>query len=665
MPRNKIHITIYISIALGFVLLLASILLSYQSLQNSSTLLKNLERSQIELLYRTNELDHEIKQSHVNVMQSLVVDKNIDMFDQKTITQQIQQKIQTIQNNLETSSLDAANFQEILNTIKKRSVGFSYVTTSLKEAVKSHDEQDIQDALVSFNLITQKFSYDVEQLLNILQSSVKEQIALLQDSNNKNIRIIIFSFAITLILILGALLKFNTLTRQILAELHLRKKAQQELLGAQDKLQNYNKTLQNEITKKTQELQTKIFTNHLTHLPNRNKILDDNMKKKFDKMALLNIDKFQSFNDIYGEEMGNVALQKTAKWLEEYLQNQNYLLYHLGGDEFVVVSLDTDEEEREFISYIKLLLRKYKSTPFQYDNIEHQFIMSSGITFTNKYKMLAFADMALKEAKQNNMPLSVFQDETDMQRSHKEDLEIQRQLKYAFEHNTLVSHFQPIVPIQDATKPTKFESLIRLIDENGNTLAPYKFIPVAKSIREYYKITRAVIHNTLATVQKYQIPSSINLSMTDITNERTMHYFFDTLEDFAYNELLTVELLETENFENYENVRKFCLKARTYGVKIALDDFGSGYSNFTHVLNLPIDYIKIDASLIATIDKDINLQVMVETIVTLAKKLEVETVAEFVSSADILHMVHSLGVDYAQGFHLGKPLAIEEHISLS
>jgi EAL domain-containing protein (putative c-di-GMP-specific phosphodiesterase class I) len=143
-----------------------------------------------------------------------------------------------------------------------------------------------------------------------------------------------------------------------------------------------------------------------------------------------------------------------------------------------------------------------------------------------------------------------------------------------------------------------------------------------------------------------------------------MSHFFEIIQNFEYNDLLTVELLETEDFKNYDDVYNFCSKVRSYGIKIALDDFGSGYSNFSHILHLPVDYIKIDASLISNIDRDLNSRLMVETIVDLAHKLNVYTIAEFVSSQDILDVITMLGVDYAQGFHLGKPEPIQKHLNL-
>ena len=189
------------------------------------------------------------------------------------------------------------------------------------------------------------------------------------------------------------------------------------------------------------------------------------------------------------------------------------------------------------------------------------------------------------------------------------------------------------------------------------------FLDVAKANRIYHKITKAVLQNTLNVASKYSIPCSLNISFSDIDDELTMQMFFDALDKYKHNNLITIELLETEDFLNYKAVYDFCVKVRSYGLKVALDDFGSGYSNFAHILNLPVDFIKIDASLISNISTDKNARLMVETIVELAHKLNVETIAEFVSTEEILVVIKEIGIDYAQGFHMGKPEPIENLMS--
>ena len=419
-----------------------------------------------------------------------------------------------------------------------------------------------------------------------------------------------------------------------------------------------------EIATKTKELHKRMYTHFISGLPNRNKLLDDTISYHFKQMALLNIDKFQKFNDVYGEETGNVAIKMSSDFLQEQIDDDNTLLYHIGGDEFVIVVKNTSKlHDTYFVEKVEQILHNYEKENFIYDGKTFNLIMSAGIAFSGRKKMLAYADMALKDAKNRNIQLSIFNDDRELEKIHKEDIECHKKLIKAFETNNTLSYFQPIVPIQDKSKDTKYESLVRLKDENGKIISPFAFIQVAKANRIYNKLTHVILNNTLETISKYEVPCSLNISIDDLENAQTLQMLYNRFNEFEFNHLLTIELLETEEFKDYDAVFDFCTHVRSYGIKIALDDFGAGYSNFSHILKLPVDYIKIDASLISNIDRDQHSTIMVETIVGLAKKLHIQTIAEFVSSKEILEIITSLGVDYAQGYHMGKPEPISNYLN--
>ena len=431
----------------------------------------------------------------------------------------------------------------------------------------------------------------------------------------------------------------------------------------QKQLLKHNTNLENEISTKTKEIHEKRYTNILTGLPNRSKLLEDLTIDKFNKMALLNIDNFQSVNDVHGEEIGNVTLKITAVFLQKKVENKNLSLYHVGGDEFAIIVKESCPHDKEmFIEFIENLLQDYKDEDFIYRQHRLNLMISAGISFSGRKKMLAYSDMALKDAKKRNVHISIF-DDHELEKIHQSDMESHKKLLYALDNDDIISFFQPIIYLKDDSKPTKYESLVRIEEANGDLMHPFNFLDIAKTNRVYNKITKAVLINTLAVAEKYNVPCSLNISLTDIYDEKTMQMFFGTLDKYAHNELLTIELLETEDFVNYDDVNEFCKKVHSYGITIALDDFGSGYSNFAHILKLPIDYIKIDASLISTINTDTSSRIMVETIVELAHRLKIETIAEYVSSKEILDIIKEIGVDYAQGFYIGKPERIEDLFS--
>jgi len=458
--------------------------------------------------------------------------------------------------------------------------------------------------------------------------------------------------------------KLNAAYHATIEKLTTKVKSEKKQKNLYKALLKHNENLQNEILNKTKELDTKRYTDLLSGLPNRTKLLEESTFEKFHAIALLNIDNFKSLNDIYGEEVGNVTLKITAAYLKKKIENKNLFLYHLGGDEFAIVSKEPRSISKEaFIAFIENLLQNYKDENFSYRSEKLNLMMSSGISSSRTKRMLAYADMALKYAKKRNLHLSIFENQKELEKIHQDDITSHKNLIYALENKNIVSYFQAIVPIQDKSKAVRYESLVRIKQDNGNIIQPLSFLNVAKTNRIYSKITKTVLENTLSAASKYSIPCSINLSFSDIEDSATMELFFNTLDKYKDNNLITVELLETEDFINYKTAYDFCVKTRLYGLKVALDDFGSGYSNFAHILNLPLDYIKIDASLISNIHKDKNSRLMVETIVELAHKLKIETIAEFVSTQEILDIIEEIGVDYAQGFHIGEPHPIEDLMS--
>jgi len=628
---------------------------------SNSKMLKDLEHDQIKLSSYVNQLNYNIKSNQTTILQARLRGDTFSENEQHNLFSLITENIINLDKFVLTHPELSKKFIDRLLVIKKRVIAYELVQKSLLEAIKINDTEDIDDAFVGFNDITIKFSKDTDMLIADSNSQLYDNILVLEAHNTYSSRVLLFSFFIALILIAFSLGKFNLLNKRLKKQLERAQYAEQGLQLAQTQLLKYNDDLEEEITKKSTELHEKIYTHFLSGLPNRNKLLEDSHRYTFTRIAILNIDKFQSFNDVYGEEIGNVALSMSAKFLEDNIKGTHLSLYHISGDEFVLVCQSTNKTEDHFIAKVEKILVNFKSEKFLFENKTFQFMMSAGIAYGTQKKLLAYSDMALKDAKKRNVQLSVYEEEEELEQIHKDDIDCHKKLMNAMENNQVLSFFQPIVPIQDNNLPMKYESLVRIKNE-GVIIPPFRFIDVAKANRIYHKLTRAVIKNTLEVVSKYEISCSLNISLMDIANEKTMAHLFSILDEYPHNELLTIELLETEDFKNYDEVYEFCVKVRSYGIKVALDDFGSGYSNFSHILNIPVDYIKIDATLISNIDRDLNSRLMVETIVGLAKKLHILTIAEFVSSQEILDVVKEIGVDYAQGFHLGKPEPIENHL---
>ena len=657
--KGKLYATLFIS----FILLFFSLYLSSKSIDATSDMIDHIENKQLKLSKITSKLNLDVEINQSNILQSIILNDTNSINNIYASFNKLQETLNALENFTIENSIEINGIGKTIDIIKRRMIGYKAVEGSLIEAIKTKNLEDIQDAILGFNAITLKFSEDTTHLIKQTDEKLKQDIQTLKNTNQQSRKDILYAFVLAIFLILFSVYKLAQLHTKAKKELVRAEKAEQEQKKLQSQLLKYNDDLEDEISKKTKELHLKIYTHFLSGLPNRNKLLEDSYIYHFKQMALLNVDKFQKFNDVYGEEIGNIALKLTADFLSSQIDDDNTLLYHIGGDEFVVAVKDSTKlNNTYFIEKIENILKMYKKEIFIYEDKHFSFMMSAGLAFSGSRKMLAYSDMALKDAKKRNVQLSIFNDDKELEKIHKEDIECHKKLISAFENNNIISYFQPIAPIQNDELPIKYESLVRLKDEDGNITPPFRFIDVAKQNRVYHKLTQVIVNNTLETISKYNIPCSINISMEDIENDRTVAMLYAKFDEFENNQLLTIELLETEEFKDYKRVYNFCIKIRSYGIKIALDDFGAGYSNFSHVLNLPIDYIKIDASLISNIDRDMHSQIMVETIVGLARKLNIQTIAEFVSSKEILDVVKKLRVDYAQGYHIGKPENIEHHL---
>src|SRR5690606_19357952 len=222
------------------------------------------------------------------------------------------------------------------------------------------------------------------------------------------------------------------------------------------------------------------------------------------------------------------------------------------------------------------------------------------------------------------------------------------------EEGRMVPFFQPILNLA-TNRIDKYECLVRMLDEQGNPISPMAFLPVARRIRLYRLITRSMIDQCLARFADSELHFSLNLACDDLLDEELNEYLLSRLQAPSLARRVIFEILESEGIENYQQVRRFIDRAKHLGCRIAIDDFGTGYSNFEHLLRLDVDLIKIDGSLIKRLDRDPTARALTEGIVRFARELGLQTVAEFVHSEALLQRGRELGIDFAQGSHIGMP----------
>ncbi len=333
-------------------------------------------------------------------------------------------------------------------------------------------------------------------------------------------------------------------------------------------------------------------------------------------------------------------------------------VYHLenGLYAFAIDRRNCKASKEEIHAVLEQFLMNVKEYVVKIDSIEYDISAICSFTY-GIFKIFEDAKIGIENAIQTKQPI-VYADglsgiEYDNALKNIETIHI---IKTAIDNRKIISYFQPIVNNQ-TKKIEKYESLVRLITEDGQLLTPFYFLETAKKGRYYSKITKIVLENSFAALYKIsEAAISINLSVHDIERDEITHYIENLLvqhEDEAHR--IIFELLESEDIKDFALIKQFIQKVKAKGVKIAIDDFGTGYSNFERLLSYEPDILKIDGSLIKNIHNNQINQHIVETVMLFAKKQNLSTVAEFVENETIYEIVRDMGIDYSQGFYFGKP----------
>ncbi len=388
--------------------------------------------------------------------------------------------------------------------------------------------------------------------------------------------------------------------------------------------------------------------------------------------ALLVIDlaQFKVINDTFGHNSGDQALKQVAGVLEQLLTG-SAIVARLGSDEFAILLEQTDQQS--CLDFANLLIKSLNDTHYVCDERMFSFGCSIGLTLFGHYQasaqqILTQADKACFTAKslgRNRAYLYQMGDQMLLERQGQ--MEWVTRIQKALREERFLLYAQPIVPVSAVDEDyLHYEVLIRMIDEDGRVVPPSAFLPAAENYNLAEQIDRLVIAKSLQwlAVNPGHLTRltmcSMNLSGQSLGNREFVEWLLATLEECALPmNKLCFETTETVAISNFNVATEFFNKVRQLGCKIALDDFGSGLSSFGYLKNLPIDYLKIDGIFIRDLENDSMDAAIVKSINQVAHEMGKKTIAEFVENEAINQILLEIGVDYAQGYHFGRPVPIE------
>ena len=383
-------------------------------------------------------------------------------------------------------------------------------------------------------------------------------------------------------------------------------------------------------------------------------------------LLYMDLDQFKVINDTAGHGVGDELLREVAQLFTRRVRKSD-VLARLGGDEFGVLLSDADIKTAKDVA--TALIEEMDEFTFEGQGVKYDISTSIGIATINKEtsssaEVLRLADIACyiaKRAGRNRFHVYSGDDTTEI--SAMGELRLASDIKQAFLEKRFVLHYQEIKAIQEKESTSHFEVLIRMKGQNGSLVSPAIFIPTAERFNlmtqiDIWVATEAI--RVLAEQQKtgHDIAFSINLSGTSLGDQALQDCINSNMSKYDLAEgSLIFEVTETAavSVATLEQTTEFMEHLRSRGCRFSLDDFGTGFSSFAYLKYLPVDYVKIDGTFVRDILKDPVDQAMVRSINQISHSLGKKTVAEFVESADILEQIRSIGVDYAQGYHIGKP----------
>jgi len=372
---------------------------------------------------------------------------------------------------------------------------------------------------------------------------------------------------------------------------------------------------------------------------------------------LIDIDEFKQINEKYGYESGNTVLKHFSQKMMELLPVTAKVIRTGGSEFFIVVKKGSSDFER----MAKTLFTRLSEQRYFVENetISLTFSMSAIIipeetgSIFNIQRTLDEKLLEIKSRGKNE--LAIIGTLTSDEIKYK-DLDY---IKEALAEERLLCLYQPIFQTK-TKKVSKYEALVRLIDKEDpqKQIEPKYFINMIKGTTQYIKMSKLVLRQVFNVLRQYpELELSLNLDLDDLYNADMMKLITQELSrnKKAANRL-TFEILESHEIKDYEQVALIFQQLKTFGSKIAIDDFGSGYANYVYLIKLDIDILKIDGKIVQELEhhKD-RTRIMMESLNKLAKIYGYEVVAEFVSSKEIYDAVVQLDIAYSQGYYLGKP----------
>ena len=422
------------------------------------------------------------------------------------------------------------------------------------------------------------------------------------------------------------------------------------------------------ISKYTKEIEYYATRDPLTELYNQRVFWEfleyevNRARRQKYKFALLviDLDNFKLINDTYGHAFGDAFLQNFARILRNITRKSD-IVARFGGDEFCIIMPEADEEQA--YSLAQRIKEAAEENAIQApDGKPVSATVSIGIAVypdhgTNPKDLFMVADNMMYKAKKEGKDRIAVPDLKDLEKIYEKKERLNSTIIYALKNDKIIPFYQPILNLKTG-KVEAHEILMRVETESGEILPAYKFIEVAEDMGIIYRLELQMLDKVFEEVQStgYNGYLFINFSPKSIIVSDYLNTIKDMVQKYDIDpSKIIFEITERETVRNLEILQTFVSSLKRLGFKFAIDDFGSGYSSYLYIKHLPINFVKIEGDFIREILSSRLDEAIVKSVTVLCQSLKIKTVAEFVESEEILNKCRELGVDFAQGYFIGKP----------
>lgn len=429
----------------------------------------------------------------------------------------------------------------------------------------------------------------------------------------------------------------------------------QQMIKIQKKqTESVNFQISSQVLEQERNIRNTIFIDKDTGLNNITKYRYDKVRRQFNKICMISIEKAIVISGRLGENALNRLMCKNIMQVKELLDDENYSLYIYDNCSFFFASPASFPTS--------LFLRKteqvFEMCGSCFSELLNITAVNNFYVVTNEQNLLEKVQFCISSCVDKNTRYHVYNpDNTVLVKEMDDRITMTNVISDAIIYNRVIPYFQAI---HDNTtgKFHHYEALMRIADRTGKVYSPGQFLEISKDYHLYLQLSHIMLQKVIDIFRERDDSVFINLSAYDINSEYIRKFIYQMLEKLPESACrrITFEILESEELKSFDDLTVFINHVRSCGVKIAIDDFGSGYSNMSVIIRIQPDYIKIDGDIIINCDQNPTKQICLKAIATIANSLNAKMIAERVENADEQKVIEENGIHFTQGYYFAKPI---------